>query len=554
MSKIVVLNSGGYDSVTLINYLKFIQGEEEIYSLHFTYGEPNKFQQVECVNKVCKKVGAVNTVINLPPFVWTKGDFYDADKEWKDDTQYLEYRNLIFLSYAVSYAESIGADKIYLATMKGNYTDTSRLMFDGLNSFLTPQSGIEILAPFSIFEDKMDTIHFAIRTGVQIGDYYSCDKPDKNGIRCGKCPDCMATDAVNSVLKVDHPFKALYQSNFDYEDTEFLNQIKKEPAGREVRALINNDCQLQCKHCFYGFKDMVSEQVDKETYYKALKELVLIHGFNNIHFSGKEPLYDDTILWYADKIKEDRLPCTFDLVTNGINVPKYIHQLKESGINKVFLSVDEVLDSEGVRSVKGVYQKAIESCNTEKVPVEVFIDLHHNNWNKVSDIIEELYNKGVKQFYVRTIRSIGNAVGQELLGCEQLCTVFEDLKKITQSIPEVFVNFSISSEYIPIVYESENELAYSIKVLDSLYSTMYYSNLCVFLEAYCNRYADITLTPDGYVLGCASEVSRPDYDKISAGNIKTSDITSILKMGSVKRFECQKHFPDKNYCCMMNKI
>ena len=35
MSKIVVLNSGGFDSVVLMEYLHFIQEENEIYSLHF---------------------------------------------------------------------------------------------------------------------------------------------------------------------------------------------------------------------------------------------------------------------------------------------------------------------------------------------------------------------------------------------------------------------------------------------------------------------------------------------------------------------------------------
>lgn len=134
MSKIVVLNSGGFDSIVLMNYLKTIQGENEIYSLHFLYGARNEEEQLRCVNKVCEKLGAHNKVITLPKFEWTNSSFYEKDYDIKG--QYLEYRNLIFLSYAISYAESIGAEKIYLATLTPQgYTDTSNLFLMDLILF-----------------------------------------------------------------------------------------------------------------------------------------------------------------------------------------------------------------------------------------------------------------------------------------------------------------------------------------------------------------------------------------------------------------------------------
>lgn len=194
MSKIVVLNSGGFDSVVLMNYLHTIQEENEIYSLHFLYGANNEKQQLECVNKVCEKVGAVNKVIQLPKIDWTQSNFFKSGYE--KQSQYLEYRNLIFLSYALSYAESIGADRVYLALLNHNdYPDTTVQFLQGLNSFCEPSSGITIDAPF-IFDNKQRLAHIAKYLGIKESEYFSCDNPYNDGTSCGVCDDCKALKEI----------------------------------------------------------------------------------------------------------------------------------------------------------------------------------------------------------------------------------------------------------------------------------------------------------------------------------------------------------------------
>ena len=195
MSKIVVLNSGGFDSVVLMNYLHTIQEEDEIYSLHFLYEANNEKQQLKCVNKVCEKVGAVNKVIQLPKIDWSHNDFFNTEG-YDKQTQYLEYRNLIFLSYALSYAESIGADRIYLALLNHNdYPDTTIEFLDGLNSFCEPTSGITIDAPF-IFDNKKRLGHIAKYLNIKEDEYFSCDVPTPEGKPCGECDDCKALKEI----------------------------------------------------------------------------------------------------------------------------------------------------------------------------------------------------------------------------------------------------------------------------------------------------------------------------------------------------------------------
>lgn len=198
MSKIVVLNSGGFDSIVLMNYLHYILGEDEIYSLHFLYGAKNEMQQRECVKKVCEKIGVIeDKVIQLPKIDWTKSDFFNEG--YNKETQYLEYRNLIFLSYALSYAEAIGAEKVCLALINlYDYPDTSIPFLQGLNSF-SELNGIAIDAPF-IYDNKMRLGHIAKYLNITEDDYFSCDVPDVNGRPCGKCADCLALREIKEKL------------------------------------------------------------------------------------------------------------------------------------------------------------------------------------------------------------------------------------------------------------------------------------------------------------------------------------------------------------------
>lgn len=196
MSKIVVLNSGGFDSVVLMNYLHTIQGENEIYSLHFRYGANNEDQQLKCVKKVCDKVGAIQCkIIDLPKMNWTHNNFFNSEG-YDRQTQYLEYRNLIFLSYAISYAEAIGADKIYVAFLNHHdYPDTTIEFLQGLNSFCEPASGITIDAPF-IFDNKFRLGHIAKYLNIKEDEYFSCDVPTPEDKPCGECDDCKALKEI----------------------------------------------------------------------------------------------------------------------------------------------------------------------------------------------------------------------------------------------------------------------------------------------------------------------------------------------------------------------
>ena len=532
MKRIVVLNSGGFDSVILLNHIvSNLEEDCEVYSLHFKYGAPNEKEQLNKVNKVCSKLGVSNKVITLPKIDWSNSNFYE--KDFKDiNSQYLEYRNLIFLSYAISYAESIGADTIYLATLKSHgYNDTSETFFKGINSFLKPLSNIEVLTPFSEFE-KFDLLFYAIKYGITKDDYFTCDTPIK-GKPCGECDDCKVLNEIEDILELDTPHKVLVQNGFNYKDPRFVRLLKQQKV-EEVRLLINNKCQLNCEHCFYGFENSVSDELSKEELYDVILQADKL-GVYNIHFSGKEPLFNDDILWYAHKIQDDKLNVTFDIVTNGINIPKYAKELKECGLKKFYLSVDDISVDNGVRKVHGVTDRALKVCCEENIEVEIFLDLHKGNCYKIREIVNYLTRtySCVKSFFIRTIRRVGNASNSELLSIEDLVGVYESVLELSDNYRNINFSFNIGIEYEQIIFNNGyNSLYGMIDYLDHIYSCFVRNNFILFLEDSCARYTkQVTITPDGYILGCALEVSCDNYDYVSVGNIKEYSLADLIIKG-----------------------
>ena len=70
MSK-VLLYSGGFDSTVLLHRLRESFPDEELFCIHFDYGQINRKQEYKCAEKNCTKLGATLVPISVPPFTWT---------------------------------------------------------------------------------------------------------------------------------------------------------------------------------------------------------------------------------------------------------------------------------------------------------------------------------------------------------------------------------------------------------------------------------------------------------------------------------------------------
>ena len=125
MKKIVVLNSGGFDSTVLLASM-CEDKNVEVHSLYFSYGQLNGNIDSRIARENARKLGAIHHEIKLPQFTWSNSEFYEEDSN-EYYSQYVEMRNMIFISYAMSFAESICASSIHMAILKSHgYIDTSK--------------------------------------------------------------------------------------------------------------------------------------------------------------------------------------------------------------------------------------------------------------------------------------------------------------------------------------------------------------------------------------------------------------------------------------------
>lgn len=538
--KILALCSGGFDSILMLHTIRERFENEDIKVMFFNYGQKNLEAERECTFDITAKLNLGMIEIKLPRFFWTKGDFYS--EEFSGDKEYLEMRNMIFLSYALSYCEGNDIDTVYMATLKSlGYYDTSVEFLDNIRNIYKAK-GIELLTPFSEYvKEELDLLAF--KYSIKPGDFFSCDNPTKDLKPCGECPDCITLSHIMEHAELNTPIKN-WLKNSDPNNAEFQQLVKDSPIT-EMRVLLNNDCQLNCSHCYYGFDEMVSERLSKEELTEVFKQARDL-GINEYHFSGKEPLYDvDYILEVTKLIKEINPNADFTVVTNGINVPEFTYKMYGHKFSKVFLSVDDLENIGmpiGLRGVNNVTEKALKELKKYNIPVEIFIDLHENNYDKVDKIIKYLYNEyGCKDFYVRTLSLVGKSLNAKPLSSEQLGVAYDSLYRVSKMIPEINnINLTLMSPYVYNLLDNEEEWSNIItyQLYQAVTSVMTYANrfitpnLSIFPQLYCGKYeSQITLTPDGYIHGCASEVSIPEYDKIASGNVRDHSLDELIKRG-----------------------
>jgi len=208
MKKAVILLSGGVDSTTSFAIAK-AQGFE-VYALSFSYNQRHSIE-LEKAKQVAKSLGALqHLIINIDLSSFTTSALissnidvpkYDDVSEVGDNipVTYVPARNTIFLSYALGFAEVIGANDIFVgvhAQDYANYPDTRPEYIEAFEKManLATAAGVggnkvTIHTPI-INMTKAEIIKTGLELGVDYSITSSCYDPDEQGKPCGKCLAC----------------------------------------------------------------------------------------------------------------------------------------------------------------------------------------------------------------------------------------------------------------------------------------------------------------------------------------------------------------------------
>ena len=204
MTPAVVLLSGGLDSAVTLAIAK--REGFEPHALSFDYGQRHRIE-MECAKRVAASAGVHDhrfATIDLRVFGGSAltADIavpqHDAAAEGIPVT-YVPARNTIFLSYALAFAEVIGASDIFIGVNAVDYSGYPDCRPDFLRAFehlasVATKAGdegtrFEIHAPL-LKLSKGEIVREGDKLGVDFSLTHSCYDPAPDGAACGRCDSC----------------------------------------------------------------------------------------------------------------------------------------------------------------------------------------------------------------------------------------------------------------------------------------------------------------------------------------------------------------------------
>ena len=204
--KAVVLYSGGLDSTTCMAIAK--ADGFELYAMSFAYGQRHSIE-LEKAREYAPRTGAVDHQVVEFDLRQFGGSALTADLDVPKDQlvegvipiTYVPARNTIFLSFALGWAEVLGAHDIYIGVNALDYSGYPDCRPEFISAFenmanLATRAGVEGDNPYTIHTPLIQLSKAEIiRTGLDLGvDYrltHSCYDPTPAGVACGSCDSCL---------------------------------------------------------------------------------------------------------------------------------------------------------------------------------------------------------------------------------------------------------------------------------------------------------------------------------------------------------------------------
>jgi 7-cyano-7-deazaguanine synthase len=202
MKKAVVLLSGGMDSAVALYMAK---KDYEVQSLIFDYGQRAE-NEIDCAIRVSEAAGCPYTILDVD-LPWGGSSIIDVEADipsgeisasGKIPSTYVPARNILFLSYGVSFAEATGAEAVFIGAHQldySNYPDCRGDFFESFQETIkrgtragVEGSSIKIVTPILDFTKKA-IVEKGCELGVPFELTWSCYKGGASP--CDTCESCM---------------------------------------------------------------------------------------------------------------------------------------------------------------------------------------------------------------------------------------------------------------------------------------------------------------------------------------------------------------------------
>lgn len=208
-TKAIVLLSGGLDSATTLAIAR--KEGFACHALTFRYGQRHS-RELDAAGRVARALGVVeHRLIEIDlralggsaltdPRIEVPKDRPDLGDSGDIPPTYVPARNTIFLSYALAWAEVLGAFDLFIGVNSTDYSGYPDCRAEFVAAFeamanLATAAAVQGRGRYRIHTPIIEmTKAQIIRTGVSLGvDYsltHSCYDPDPQGRSCGRCDSC----------------------------------------------------------------------------------------------------------------------------------------------------------------------------------------------------------------------------------------------------------------------------------------------------------------------------------------------------------------------------
>lgn len=202
--KTVVVLSGGMDSTLCATLAVRDFGAPHVAALHVSYGQRTERREQQAFTAICDRLGISTRLMVRNQALSQIGgsaltDSSIAVPQAGPDignhvpVTYVPFRNAHFLSIAVSWAEVLGADSIYIGAVQqdsSGYPDCRPEYYEAFNRLIkagTKDGNIVIQTPL-IDMRKADIVKLGLEIGAPFDLSWSCYSREDSA--CGECESC----------------------------------------------------------------------------------------------------------------------------------------------------------------------------------------------------------------------------------------------------------------------------------------------------------------------------------------------------------------------------
>ena len=199
----MVLLSGGMDSAVCA---AIAVGETEAAALHVSYGQRTEGRERQAFQQICERLGIRRRLVIRNEVLGQVGGSALTDPhipvpeagqqigQGEIPVTYVPFRNAHFLSAAVSWAETLGAARVYIGAVEqdsSGYPDCRPAYYRAFNEVVkagTREGNIEIVTPLIALR-KAEIVKLGLKVGAPFEVTWSCYSREDRA--CGRCESCV---------------------------------------------------------------------------------------------------------------------------------------------------------------------------------------------------------------------------------------------------------------------------------------------------------------------------------------------------------------------------